>query len=87
MSKKRKKKHFSGRKKKGFREVSKLPSRIFFVVNVSRRRGGVTEECWIQGKEEREEWKDEEEVNEESDASGRLSLAPDVQMCTHVHRR
>lgn len=65
--------------------MSKSPSRIFFVVNVSRQRGGVTEECWIWQKEEREEWKDEEEVNEESDASGRLSLAPDIQMCTHIH--
>lgn len=44
----------------------------------------MTEECWIQ-QEEREEWKDEEEVNEESDASGRLSLAPDIQMCAHIH--
>lgn len=45
----------------------------------------MTEECWIRQKEEREEWKDEEEVNEESDASGRLSLTPDVQMCTHTY--
>lgn len=44
----------------------------------------MTEECWIQQKEEREERKDEDEVNEESDASGRLSLAPDVQMRTHI---
>lgn len=59
--------------------------KIVFVVNVSRRRGGATEECWIQKKEKREEWKDEEEVNEECDAPGRLCLAPDVQMCTHLH--
>lgn len=45
----------------------------------------MTEECWIGQREEKEEWKDEEEVNEESDASGRLCLAPDAQMCTQIH--
>lgn len=65
--------------------MSKLLSRIFFVVNASRWRGGVTEECWIRQKEEKEEWKDEEEVNEESDASGRLFLAPDVQTEAHTY--
>lgn len=56
-------------------------------MNVAIRRGGGTEECWIGQKEKREERKDEEKVNEESDALGNLSLAPDVHtnayMLTH----
>lgn len=32
----------------------------------------------------KEEWKDGEEVNEESDAPGRLPLVPDIQMHTHA---
>lgn len=50
-------------------------------MNVGRWRGGVSEECWI---EQKEEWKDGEEVNEESDAPGRLPLVPDIQMHTHA---
>lgn len=32
----------------------------------------------------KEEWKDGEDVNEESDAPGRLSLVPDILMHTHA---
>lgn len=34
---------------------------------------------------ERAEWKDKEKVNEESDARGFLSLAPDIRTHTHTH--
>lgn len=44
-------------------------------------RGTGTRECWIRHREERQEQKDEVKVNEESDAAGNLSLAPD----THRH--
>lgn len=56
-------------------------------MNVAVWRGGGTEECWIGQKEEREEWKDEGKVNEESDAPGKLSLAPDLHTNAHIHTR
>lgn len=67
--------------------MSKLPYRRFFDVNVAVWKGGETEEYWIGQKEEREKWKDEEKVNEESDASGGrdLSLAPDLHTNAHIH--
>lgn len=60
--------------------------RTFFDVNVGWMGGGGrggTEECGIGQREEREEWKDEEKVNEESDAPGNFSLAPDIHTNAH----
>lgn len=65
--------------------MSKLPYRIFFDVNVAVRRGGGTEECRNGKKERREGWKDEEKVNEETDAPGNLFLAPDMHTSAHKH--
>lgn len=57
-------------------------------MNVALWRGGGTEECWIGQKEEREEWKDEEKVNEESDAPGEPFLGSRrTYKCTHTHTR